>query len=165
VISAVNGVGVELNTASKQLLSYVSGLNARSRGEHRGPAATKTAHSRAADLLKVPRLGDKAFEQAAGFLRIRDAVIRWMRARCIPNATRWWKRWRPTSAARWPISCSARICAQKIELKKYVSPEWACRRCNDIMNELAKPGRDPRKQFEVFALPKASTSRRISPSA
>jgi uncharacterized protein len=104
VISTVNAVGVELNTASKQLLSYVSGLNSAHaanivafRNEHGAFASRK-------DLLKVPRLGEKAFEQAAGFLRIRDARrIRSIRAPCIPSATRSWRRWRLISAAAWPI--------------------------------------------------------------
>ena len=74
VVSSVNGVGVELNTASKQLLSYVSGLNSAiataivARRNEKGPFKSR------ADLKDVPRLGPKAFEQAAGFLRIRDAA-------------------------------------------------------------------------------------------
>ncbi len=150
VISAVNGVGVELNTASKQLLSYVSGLNSSHaanivafRNEN-GPFKTRK------DLLKVPRLGDKAFEQAAGFLRIRDAAHPLDASAVHPE------RYPLVEKMAAEIGCTVSDLMQraelrqKIDLKKYVSEDVGLPTLQDIMNELAKPGRDPRKQFEVF---------------
>lgn len=150
VISAVNGVGVELNTASKQLLSYVSGLNSAHaanivafRNEN-GPFKSRK------DLLKVPRLGDKAFEQAAGFLRIRDAAHPLDASAVHPE------RYALVEKMAAEIGCTVSDLMQraelrqKIDLKKYVSEDVGLPTLQDIMNELAKPGRDPRKQFEVF---------------
>jgi len=150
VISAVNGVGVELNTASKQLLSYVSGLNSTHaanivafRNEN-GPFKTRK------DLLKVPRLGDKAFEQAAGFLRIRNA------AHPLDSSAVHPERYPLVEKMAADVGCTVSDLMQraelrqKIDLKKYVSEDVGLPTLQDIMNELAKPGRDPRKQFEVF---------------
>ena len=150
VISAVNGVGVEVNTASKQLLSYVSGLNSSHaanivayRNEN-GPFQSRK------DLLKVPRLGDKAFEQAAGFLRIRGAANPLDASAVHPE------RYPLVEKMAADLGCTVADLMQKaelrqkIDLKKYVSEEVGLPTLQDIVNELAKPGRDPRKQFEVF---------------
>jgi protein Tex len=150
VISAVNGVGVEVNTASKQLLSYVSGLNSTHaanivayRNEN-GPFKSRK------DLLKVPRLGDKAFEQAAGFLRIRNAPNPLDASAVHPE------RYPLVEQMASDLGCTVADLMQKpelrqkIDLKRYVSAEVGLPTLQDIMNELAKPGRDPRKQFEVF---------------
>ncbi|MBV6498575.1 MAG: Protein YhgF [Prosthecobacter sp.] len=150
VISCVNNVGVEVNTASKQLLSYVSGLNSTHaanivayRNEN-GPFKSRR------DLLKVPRLGDKAFEQAAGFLRIRAADNPLDASSVHPE------RYPVVEKMAADLGCTvADLMAkpelrQKIDLKKYVSSDVGLPTLQDIMNELAKPGRDPRKQFEVF---------------
>jgi uncharacterized protein len=150
VISAVNGVGVEVNTASKQLLSYVAGLNSTHaanivafRNEN-GPFKTRK------DLLKVPRLGDKAFEQAAGFLRIRGAEHPLDTSAVHPE------RYPLVEKMAADLGCTVADLMQKadlrqkLDLKKYVSEEVGLPTLQDIMNELAKPGRDPRKQFEVF---------------
>lgn len=150
VLSCVNGVGVELNLASKQLLSYVSGLNSTHaanivafRNEN-GPFKSRR------ELLKVPRLGDKAFEQAAGFLRIRDAEHPLDRSAVHPE------RYGLVEKMAADLGCTlsdllnrAELRA-KVDLKKYVSSEVGLPTLQDIMNELNKPGRDPRKQFEVF---------------
>jgi uncharacterized protein len=150
VISAVNGVGVEVNTASKQLLSYVAGLNSTHaanivafRNEN-GPFKTRK------DLLKVPRLGDKAFEQAAGFLRIRGAEHPLDTSAVHPE------RYPLVEKMAADLGCTVADLMQKadlrqkLDLKKYVSEEVGLPTLQDIMNELAKPGRDPRKQFEAF---------------
>ncbi len=150
VISAVNGVGVEVNTASKQLLSYVSGLNSSHaanivayRNEN-GPFQSRK------DLLKVPRLGEKAFEQAAGFLRIRGASNPLDASAVHPE------RYPLVEKMAADLGCTVADLVQKpelrqkIDLKKYVSEEVGLPTLQDIVNELAKPGRDPRKQFEVF---------------
>jgi uncharacterized protein len=151
VISTVNAVGVELNTASKQLLSYVSGLNSAHaanivafRNEHGAFASRK-------DLLKVPRLGEKAFEQAAGFLRIRSAPNPLDSSAVHPE------RYALVEKMAADLGCGVADLMQKpelrakIDLKKYVSADVGLPTLQDIMNELAKPGRDPRKQFEVFS--------------
>jgi uncharacterized protein len=150
VISAVNGVGVEVNTASKQLLSYVSGLNSTHasnivafRNEN-GPFKTRK------DLLKVPRLGDKAFEQAAGFLRIRGATNPLDASAVHPE------RYPLVEKMAADLGCTVADLMQraelrqKLDLKKYVNEDVGLPTLQDILNELAKPGRDPRKQFEIF---------------
>ncbi|MFZ4765634.1 MAG: Tex family protein [Roseimicrobium sp.] len=150
VMSSVNAVGVEVNTASKQLLSYVSGLNSSLasnivayRNEH-GPFKSR------ADLRSVPRLGDKAFEQAAGFLRIRGATNPLDTSAVHPE------RYEVVNRIAKDLSCDVSDLLTKeelrkrIDLKKYVSDEVGLPTLQDIVNELAKPGRDPRKQFEIF---------------
>ncbi len=151
VMSCVNAVGVELNTASKQVLAYVSGLGPQLaqnivnyRNEH---GAFKNRES----LRKVPRLGDKAFEQAAGFLRIRNAEQLLDTSGVHPE------RYALVNKMARDINCSVAQLMRDAELRKqiklqqYVSDEIGLPTLNDIMNELAKPGRDPREQFEVFS--------------
>ncbi|WP_449435853.1 Tex family protein [Pedobacter steynii] len=151
VMSCVNAVGVELNTASKQVLAYVSGLGPQLaqnivsyRNEH---GAFKNRES----LKKVPRLGDKAFEQAAGFLRIRDAEHVLDTSGVHPE------RYALVNKMARDLSCSVAQLMKDAELRKqiklqqYVSDEIGLPTLNDIMSELAKPGRDPREQFEVFS--------------
>jgi uncharacterized protein len=143
-------VGVELNTASKQLLTYVSGLGPQLaqnivayRDEH-GAFASRKA------ICKVPRLGAKAFEQAGGFLRIRDAVNPLDRSAVHPE------RYAIVATMASDVGCSvAELMTdpakhQKIQLDKYATDEVGLPTLNDIMGELAKPGRDPRQQFELF---------------
>lgn len=150
VVSCVNGVGVELNTASKQLLSYVSGLNSSLAANIVAYRDVNGAFKTRQELLKVTRLGDKAFEQAAGFLRIRDAVHPLDRSGVHPE------RYTLVEKMAQEVGCSVSDLMQradlrqKIDLKKYVSEEVGLPTLQDILAELAKPGRDPRKQFEVF---------------
>ncbi|MBT63837.1 MAG: RNA-binding transcriptional accessory protein [Puniceicoccaceae bacterium] len=151
VISSVNKVGVEINTASKQLLSYVSGLNESIAGNivaHRqgnGPFKSRKEFS------KVSRLGPKAFEQCAGFLRIRDAAHPLDQSGVHPE------RYALVEQMAANIGCKVHDLTQdssaraKIKLEDYVSDEVGLPTLRDIMEELAKPGRDPRKQFEAFA--------------
>ncbi len=151
VISAVNAVGVEVNTASKQLLSYVSGLNSTHaanivafRNEN-GPFKSRR------DLMKVPRLGDKAFEQAAGFLRIRDAAVHPLDASAVhPERYPLVERMAADLGCSVPDLMARADLRAKLDLKKYVSTDVGLPTLQDIMSELSKPGRDPRKQFEVF---------------
>lgn len=151
VISCVNAVGVELNTASKQLLSYVSGLGpalaanlVSYRNEH-GPFRSRQ------QLLKVPRLGPKAFEQAAGFLRIRDSSHPLDASAVHPES------YPIVDAIARDLGCSLSdlmrdgSLRQQIDLKRYLTPTVGLPTLNDIMAELAKPGRDPRRQFEIFS--------------
>ncbi len=151
VMSCVNGVGVELNTASKQLLSYVSGLGpalaaniVAYRNEH-GPFPSRQK------LLQVPRLGPKAFEQAAGFLRIRDAENPLDASAVHPES------YDLVATMARDASCAVADLLrnpqlrQRIQLQKYVTESVGLPTLNDILAELAKPGRDPRRQFEVFS--------------
>ena len=151
VVSCVNSVGVEVNTASKQLLQYVSGLGpqlAQNIVDYRnenGPFRSRE------DLKEVPRLGAKAFEQAAGFLRIRDAVHPLDASAVHPES------YHVVDAMATNAGCSVadlmknEPLRKKIRLEDYVTETVGLPTLNDIMQELAKPGRDPRKQFEVFS--------------
>ncbi len=151
VVSCVNGVGVELNTASKQLLSYVSGLGpslaaniVAHRNEH-GPFKSRN------ELLKVARLGPKAFEQAAGFLRIRDGSHPLDASAVHPE------RYALLDTMARDLGCTVTDllkdagARQKLKLEKYVSDGVGLPTLQDIVQELAKPGRDPREKFEVFS--------------
>ncbi len=151
VMSCVNGVGVEVNTASKELLSYVSGLspalaaNIVTYRNEQGPFKSR------AQLRKVPRLGDKAFEQAAGFLRIRESEHPLDASAVHPESYPIVDR----MAADLNASVSDLLLSpgvrQKLQLQRYVTETVGLPTLNDILAELAKPGRDPRQQFEVFA--------------
>ena len=163
VTSCVNNVGVELNTASKNLLAYVSGLNARVAGNivaHRdenGPFKSRK------ELLKVAGLGPKAFEQAAGFLRIRDG------ANPLDTSAVHPERYELVEKMAGEVGCSVADLltdAQKrnrIDLKKYVSEEVGLPTLTDIVKELAKPGRDPRAQFEAFNFGDVHTMNDLKP--
>lgn len=151
VMSCVNAVGVEVNTASKELLTYVSGLGPqlakamiKYRNEH-GPFGSRE------ELKKVPRLGPKAFEQAAGFLRIRGAKNPLDGSAVHPES------YFIVEAMARDLSCSVsdlikdEDLRKKIDLKNYLTESVGLPTLNDILNELAKPGRDPRESFETFA--------------
>lgn len=150
VESCVNAVGVEVNTASKQLMTYVAGLGpqladniVKYRNEN-GPFQSRK------DLLKVPRMGEKAFEQAAGFLRIREAknpldssAVHPERYPLVDKMAKDLK----TSVTDLVKNVTLQ---QKINVRDYVSEDAGLPTLQDIMEELAKPGRDPRQQFEAF---------------
>ena len=151
VMSCVNAVGVELNTASKQVLAYVSGLGPQLaqnivtyRNEH---GAFKNRES----LKKVPRLGDKAYEQAAGFLRIRDAVHVLDASGVHPE------RYALVNQMAKDLGHSVDDLLKDVKLQKqiklqqYISENVGLPTLNDIMGELSKPGRDPREAFEAFS--------------
>ncbi|RJR19888.1 MAG: RNA-binding transcriptional accessory protein [Nitrospiraceae bacterium] len=150
VISCVNGVGVEVNTASKQLLTYVSGLGpqlAKGIVEYRNEHGPFTSREQ---LRKVPRLGPKAFEQAAGFLRIRDAENPLDSSAVHPES------YHIVDAMARDMGCSLvdlmkdENIRKHIDLSRYVTDTAGMPTLTDIINELAKPGRDPREKFEAF---------------
>ncbi len=151
VMSCVNGVGVEVNTASRQLLSYVSGL---------GPQLAKNivtyreengAFKNRRNLLKVPRLGPKAFELAAGFLRVRNSKNPLDKSAVHPE------RYAIVETMAKDLGCDIEDLLtdselrNKINLNKYVTEEVGLPTLTDIINELARPGLDPREKFEAFA--------------
>jgi len=150
VMSCVNGVGVEVNTASRQLLAYVSGLGAQlaanivSYRNEQGPFRSRE------ELKKVPRLGPKAFEQAAGFLRVRDGRHPLDASAVHPES------YPIVETMAQDLKCTVAdllrdlALRQKIPLHKYVTEKVGLPTLNDILVELAKPGRDPRKKFEAF---------------
>lgn len=151
VISCVNAVGVELNTASKQILAYISGLGPAlaqqivNYRKENGPFRSRR------ELRKVPRLGEKAFEQAAGFLRIRHGDHPLDASAVHPERYGLVE----SMAADLDLSINDLIgnreLVKKIDLKKYVTARVGLPTLKDIVEELTKPGRDPREQFEAFA--------------
>ncbi len=151
VISCVNAVGVELNTASKQILSYVSGLGPQLAQNIVAYRDVNGAFTRREQLKKVPRLGDKAFEQAAGFLRIHNAENPLDASAVHPE------RYTLVAQMAKDKGCSVNelmrdeTLRKSIPLQKYVTETVGLPTLNDIMAELAKPGRDPREQFEAFS--------------
>ena len=150
VESCVNHVGVYLNTASKHLLAYVSGLGpqlAANIVEYRkqnGPFKSRQ------ELRKVPRLGEKAFEQCAGFLRIADAANPLDNTAVHPESYSIVER----MAADLGCPVSELIANEKlratIKPERYVTEKAGLPTLHDILQELAKPGRDPRKEIKVF---------------
>lgn len=150
VESCVNNVGVNLNTASSYLLSYVSGIGpalAVNLVEHRtqnGPYKSRK------ELLEVKRLGDKVFEQCAGFLRIHDAANPLdnsaVHPECYHIVDRMAKNLGVTAAE---LVGNKDLC-DKIKAPDYVEGEFGLPTVNDIIAELRKPGRDPRETAEVF---------------
>ncbi len=151
VVSSVNGVGVELNTASKQLLSYVSGLSSTTaaaivaRRDKEGPFKSRR------ELLEVARLGPKAFEQAAGFLRIRDGAHPLDSSAVHPERYELVEKMAADLGSTVEELMGSASLRAKLTLENYVTAEVGLPTLNDILDELAKPGRDPREQFEAFS--------------
>ncbi len=151
VSNCVNAVGVEVNTASKQLLMHVSGLGPQLaanvveyRNQH-GPFTSRV------ELTKVPKLGPKTFEQAAGFLRIRDSKNPLDASAVHPES------YHIIDAMAKDLNCSvldllrSEELRKKIDLNNYVTDTIGLPTLKDILSELAKPGRDPREQLETFS--------------
>ena len=149
VVSCVNQVGVNVNTASKHLLMYVSGLGptlaqniVNYRKEH-GPFGTRT------ELKKVPRMGEKAFEQCAGFLRIEGAE------NPLDNSAVHPEKYYIVNKMAKDLGCGVKDLIsnaetrKKIDIKNYVDDKTGLPTLTDIMTELEKPGRDPRGEFKV----------------
>lgn len=158
VMSCVNAVGVEINTASKELLTYVSGLgpqlaqNIVNYRNEKGPFKSRD------EFRKIPRLGDKAFEQAAGFLRIRNGQNPLDASAVHPES------YAIVEKMGNDLGCGIKELIQdksirsKIDLKKYVTDTVGLPTLNDILSELSKPGRDPRETFESFSFQEGVSS-------
>jgi uncharacterized protein len=154
VVSCVNAVGVEVNTASEQLLTYVSGLgpqlakNIIAYRNEKGPFVSRQG------LRKVPRLGPKAFEQCAGFLRIRNGKNPLDASAVHPES------YPVVEAMARDVGCTvgdlvkAEDLRRRIDPSRYVSDAVGLPTLTDILAELAKPGRDPRQEFEEFSFAK-----------
>ncbi|MBX9694887.1 MAG: helix-hairpin-helix domain-containing protein, partial [Cyanobacteria bacterium] len=150
VISCVNSVGVELNTASKELLSYVSGLGkqlATNIVKHRQEVGTFKSRS---ELKKVPRLGAKAFEQCAGFLRIRGGAHPLDASAVHPERYELVERMAKDVGATVPDLMQKPELRKKIDTRRYLDQAagLGLPTLQDILVELAKPGRDPREKLE-----------------
>ena len=150
VSGCVNSVGVEVNTASGELLGYVSGLSTRMANaivEYRtmnGPFRSRE------DLKKVTGMGARTFEQSAGFLRVRDAENPLDSSAVHPES------YSVVEKMAADLSCGVadlirkKELREKIKLEKYITPEKGMPTLRDIYSELEKPGRDPRREFELF---------------
>jgi len=149
VESCVNFVGVDLNTASYSLLAYVSGLsesmakNVVKYRDENGAFKNRKA------LLKVARLGPKAFEQAAGFLRIRDGADPLDNSAVHPESYALVKQMARDLKTKTDLLVGNALLADQIDPRKYVTDLVGLPTLNDILSELKKPGRDPRDKFEL----------------
>lgn len=157
VVSCVNSVGVELNTASPELLSYVSGI---------GPALAARIVDRRTQvgpfrnrqqLLQVERLGAKAFEQCAGFLRVRESDNPLDRSAVHPERYALVERMARSVGASVEQLMGDKALRDKIDIADFVSDDCGLPTLQDIMRELDKPGLDPRARFEVFEFDKNVT--------
>lgn len=151
VMSCVNAVGVEVNTASPHLLTYVSGLGpklAQNIVDHRtenGPFSSR------ADLMKVKRMGDKAYEQAAGFLRIRNAPNPLDASAVHPESYHIVEKMARDAGCTVPDLMRDEQRRKAINIEKYVTAGAGLPTLRDIIQELAKPGRDPRSAIQEFS--------------
>jgi uncharacterized protein len=150
VISCVNSVGVELNTASKQILSYVSGLGPQLAQNIIDYRTKNGPFIKRSDLKKVTRLGEKAYEQAAAFLRIRNAKNPLDASAVHPESYDIVEKMAKDLNCKVSDLLANESLRKQIQLQKYVTTEVGMPTLTDILAELAKPGRDPREQFEAF---------------
>lgn len=151
VASCVNAVGVELNTASRQLLAYVSGLGPAIAQQIITYRDTHGPFKNRESLKNVPRLGEKAFEQAAGFLRIRNATNPLDSSAVHPERYALVETMASNLGHGIDDLLANEALRKQIDLKRYVSDDVGLPTLKDILAELAKPGRDPREQFEAFS--------------
>ena len=150
VVSCVNMVGVNLNTASKHLLAYVSGIGstlAENIIKHRGELGKFSSRK---ELLKVPRLGAKAFEQCAGFLRIKDGSDPLDASSVHPEAYSLVEQMAKDIGTEVSILVGNETLIKQIDAKKYRNEQFGELTINDILNELKKPGLDPRSDVQQF---------------
>jgi protein Tex len=150
VISCVNAVGVDINRASVELLTYVSGLGPSLAGNIVSFRNENGAFNSRKELKKVPRLGPKAFEQCAGFLRIQDGIDPLDTSAVHPES------YAVVEAMAANLNCSVadlikdKTLRDKIDISRYITETIGIPTLTDIMLELAKPGRDPRESFDSF---------------
>lgn len=150
VVSCVNTVGVNLNTASKHLLAYVSGIGASLADnivKHRNEIGRFTSREQ---LLKVPRLGGKAYEQCAGFLRIKDGENPLDASAVHPETYPLVQKMAADTGIELKAMIGNEEVLKKINPGKYVSEQFGELTIKDILNELKKPGLDPRSELEQF---------------
>ena len=151
VISCVNSVGVEVNTASKQLLSYVSGMNGTVAANIVAHRNENGAFKSRKDLMKVKGLGAKTYEQAAGFLRVRGGGNPLDESAVHPERYALVEKMAAALNADVDALLKTPELRSKIRLENYVSDDVGMPTLKDILGELGKPGRDPREKFEAFS--------------
>jgi len=151
VSSCVNLVGVDLNTASRELLAYVSGLGPKLAEAVVNYRIEHGLFSSRKDLLKVPRLGPKAFEQSAGFLRIHNSSNPLDSTAVHPESYRIVEKMAEDLGVTVNDLMKNEILLRKLDLNKYTSDKAGIATLQDILKELSRPGRDPRRDFELFS--------------
>ncbi len=151
VESCVNKVGVNVNTASKHLLTYISGLGPQLAQNIVDYRAKNGAFRNRRQLLEVPRMGNKAFEQSAGFLRISEGDNPLDNSAVHPESYPIVERMARDQGCRVSDLMSKKELRDKIDLNRYVTDSVGLPTLTDIMQELAKPGRDPRQQLKPFS--------------
>ena len=150
VISCVNSVGININTASKSLLSYVSGIgdkmaeNIVAYRSENGPFQDRK------ELKKVPRLGEKAFQQAAAFIRIKDGKNPLDNSAVHPEAYKIVEKMAKDLGIKTTELIANKESIAKVKPEKYITPEIGILGLKDILKELEKPGLDPRKAAKIF---------------
>lgn len=150
VVSCVNGVGVEINTASKELLTHVSGLGASLAKNIIEFRNTNGPFKSRKELKKVPRFGEKAFEQAAGFLRLSNAENPLDRSAVHPESYHIVDKMAQSLGCTIDELTNDKSLRDKINLKSFITDKVGLPTLQDIIQELEKPGRDPRKKFDLF---------------
>ncbi len=154
VESCVNAVGVELNTASEQLLSYVSGLGPQLASNIIQFRTKNGGFKNRRQLLEVSRLGGKAFEQSAGFLRIQGGDNPLDASAVHPESYDIAERIAASLGESVAGIIGRKDLRKNVQVSDFVTPETGIETITDILHELEKPGRDPRKQFEMFSFAK-----------
>jgi uncharacterized protein len=150
VVSCVNMVGVHLNTAGRELLSYVSGMSSALAEKVIAYREANGAFKSRKELLKIPRFGAKTFEQAAGFLRIRDAENPLDNSSVHPESYHIVEKMaKDLNVDTKTLIANKELIAQ-IDPKQYITPETGAPTLNDIIEELKRPGRDPRQDFTTL---------------
>ena len=150
IMSCVNAVGVEVNTASKHLLTYVSGLGPQLAQNIIDYRSENGPFKKRKELLKVKRMGEKAFEQSAGFLRIRNAENPLDASAVHPES------YHVVELMSKDLGCDVKelitndVKRKEIKLEKYITATIGLPTLKDILDELAKPGRDPRSKIKEF---------------
>lgn len=150
VINAVNRIGVDVNTASKQLLAYISGLGPQLAENIIQYRSDNQGIKSRTDLLKVPRMGKKTYEQAAGFLRISNAENPLDTTSVHPESYSIVEKMAKSMQCEIIDLIQKKELRDQIVLEKFVTPNAGLPTLNDIMAELEKPGRDPRKIAKVL---------------
>ena len=150
VENAVNRVGVNLNTASKHLLTYISGLGPQLAQNIVDYRAEKGAFNNRSQLLKVPKMGNKTFEQCAGFLRIPDGENPLDNSAVHPESYQIVEKMAKDLKTDIEKLIKNKELIQKIDLESYVTTDIGLPTLTDILLELEKPGRDPRSSVKVF---------------
>jgi len=164
VIRSVNSVGINLNTASKSLLSYVSGIGEKMAENIVNYRTENGAFRERKELKKVPRLGEKAYQQAAAFVRIKNAKNPLDNSAVHPEAYKTVEKMARDLGLETSELISNKEKIALIDAEKYTTPEIGILGVRDILKELEKPGLDPRKAAKVFEFdPNVKSIRNLSP--